>query len=470
MNNLSVRNVGFRLKEILRNFSERRDLSEVRDVFLVLYTLRYLSTGYHHLVVRDVSTVSGLLSQDQKDLDARLQLSMEMIAGDNPRVFDQWNHSVDFQSRAWGVGEKWRDKLSEALEALRDLDFESLCKDNNKIFYDLFRSLLDYFAEQSGKRAGEFYSPPEVGKLIVDIMAPSENCSIYDPVCGSGGFLSLATEYIEQKNNGRKVSRLVGQERNVNTWLVAKLNMIIHGYEWAEITNGDTLLDPGNLKESGEFEKFDVVVANPPFSQKYWGREFLETDKRFGFGIPPKSNADYAYILHVIESMAINGRAGMVVSSGALFRGGVEKSIRQKIVESGVVDAVVSLPPNLFYGTGIQANILFLRKQKIGEEVLFLNASDSYEKSESKNNLPISQIESVVELYKRREDVEGKSRCVSISEISNNDFNLSVSRYVSKSIKEDVEPLENLLKRQNKLEAELSELQGEMKGIVDSIL
>jgi type I restriction enzyme M protein len=461
------------LVDALQRLNRTRDLIEVQNAFLILYTFRYLSSGLHNLSIPKKCTVEGLLERGQKDIDAHLMLAMQKLDEVSPEVFNDWSNSIDFQSRIWGVGDQWKDWLYRTLETLKGINFELLYEENNSVFSDLFNFLLEYFSEEIGKKAGEFYSPPEVGEIIVEILSPGPRESIYDPVCGSGGFLSLAAKYIEKKHDFKNVGMIVGQEKNINTSLVAKLNLIIHGYHCFNISTGDTLLDPHNRNKNGGFNKFDTVLANPPFSLKSWWNEsysMISDDSRYKLGLPPKSNADYAFILHVIASMSDGGNAGVVVSSGALFRGGVEERIREKIVKEGLVDAVISLPSNLFYGTSIPANILILNKRKNNDKVLFIEASNCFFVDGRKNKLSKQHVDEIIDLYKNKNNIEGRARYVEVSELAANAYNLSVSKYIIVDEKKDDKPLTEIINRQRELENELDYLQKKMREFTDNIL
>lgn len=230
---------------------------------------------------------------------------------------------------------------------------------NNNIFKESFQELIEFFAERSGKKAGEFSSPEAIGSLLVNILEPSSEDTIYDPVCGSGGFLTKAADYASKGMSEKKIN-ITGQDINVATSTLAKLRLIIHGYDCANISVRDSLL---NFEGKPMKFKFDMILANPPFSLKNWSNNVdLESDVFQKYGLPPKNSADFAFILHIIDCMSDVGRAGVIVPDGVLFRGGAEGEIRKNIIQENLVDAVIALPSNMFHGTNISVNIIFFKK------------------------------------------------------------------------------------------------------------
>ncbi|MBL4761365.1 MAG: N-6 DNA methylase [Gammaproteobacteria bacterium] len=310
-------------KNILSKLAGWKGISEIKDVFLTFYLLCYLSTDRHSFEVPGDCNVERILGGGEKGINQRLMGALEKIEKNNPKALLGLGDFVNFTSPSWGTDSEWDGIVYRSLESLNSLE---LFSDREKISR-LFESVLLYIAEHNVRAAGEYSSPVDVGRLLVGVLEPRVGESIYDPVCGSGSFLSSSASYVEASSGRGGLSRIAGQENNFNTWVMAKINMIIHGYESAEISHGDTLGDPANKTGNGEYEKFDVVMANPPFSLKSWRKSEndLCLDSRFKFGIPPASNGDYAFILHVVASLKETGRAGVVVPTGALFRGGVKK-------------------------------------------------------------------------------------------------------------------------------------------------
>ena len=278
-----------------------------------------------------------------------------------------------------------------------------------------------------GKKAGEFYTPPEVSQLIARLVDPKPGERICDPACGSGSLLIKCGQAV-----GSKDFSLYGQENTGSTWALAKMNMFLHGMDNARIEWGDTIRDPKLLSDD-KLMKFEVVVANPPFSLDKWGQDKASGDTygRFHRGIPPKSKGDYAFISHMIETITEDsGRVGVVVPHGVLFRGASEGVIRKKLIEANLLDAVVGLPTNLFYGTGIPAAILIFRKHKPDKTVVFIDASQEYEDGTNQNRLNEEHIEKIVATYRARQSVAKYAHVAGFNEIQENDFNLNIPRYV----------------------------------------
>ena len=297
-----------------------------------------------------------------------------------------------------------------------------------------YEYLIEQFADDAGKKGGEFYTPRMVVKLIVELLAPTERMRICDPTVGSGGMLIECAHYIERHEGNPKNLTLHGQEKNLGTWAICKMNMLLHGLSDARIEKGDTIRDP-KLVHEGELLLYDRVIANPPFSLDEWGRDVAENDGygRFRFGVPPKTKGDLAFVQHMVAVLNAEGQLGVVMPHGVLFRGGAEGKIRQGMLEEDLFEAVVGLPPNLFYGTGIPASILVLNRNKAEAregKVLFIDASGEFEEGSNQNSLRDQDIEHISKTFHAYEDVEKYARAVPLSEIEENDWTLNISRYV----------------------------------------
>jgi type I restriction enzyme M protein len=293
-----------------------------------------------------------------------------------------------------------------------------------------YEYLIGKFAAGAGKKAGEFYTPPEVSRLLAKLLAPQPGERIYDPACGSGSLLIKCAEEV-----GTRDYAIYGQENNGSTWALAMMNMFLHDISQPDIKWGDTIDNPLHL-EGDNLKRFNVVTANPPFSLDKWGAEHAPNDrhKRFWRGIPPKSVGDYAFISHMIESTYLepgqNGRVGVVVPHGVLFRGGGEGTIRQKLIEENLLDAVIGLPANLFFGTGIPAAILVFKRQRPDRRVLFIDASRDFLPGTNQNYLRLQDLEKILATYRARQTVDKYSYLAEFDEIAENDFNLNIPRYV----------------------------------------
>ena len=297
-----------------------------------------------------------------------------------------------------------------------------------------YEYLIEQFADDAGKKGGEFYTPRMVVRLIVELLAPTERMRICDPTIGSGGMLIECAHYIERKGGNPRNLTLHGQEKNLGTWAICKMNMLLHGLPDARIEKGDTIRDP-KLVDEGELLLYDRVIANPPFSLDEWGRDVAENDGygRFRFGVPPKTKGDLAFVQHMVAVLNGTGRLGVVMPHGVLFRGGAEGKIREGLLKDDPFEAVIGLAPNLFYGTGIPASILVLNRDKPAarkDKVLFIEASGEFEEGSNQNRLRDRDIEHISRTFHVYADVEKYARIVHLSEIERNDWNLNISRYV----------------------------------------
>lgn len=334
-----------------------------------------------------------------------------------------------------------------------------------------YEFLIKNFASTSGKKAGEFYTPPEVSRLMALLMAPQEGDEICDPTCGSGSLLMKCGQLVRQNSGARKYA-LYGQEAIGSTWALAKMNMFLHGEDNHRIEWGDTLRNPKLLDETGLLKHFDIVVANPPFSLEKWGQEGAEADKhkRFRRGVPPRTKGDYAFILHMIEVMKPgSGRMAVVVPHGVLFRGAAEGKIRQKLIDENLLDVVIGLPEKLFYGTGIPAAVLVFRKKKADDKVLFIDASREYQDGKNQNLLREQDLQKILATCAARTDVEKYAHLASREEIAENDYNLNIPRYVDTFEEEEEIDLMAVRAEREKLKAELAVLEERMAGYLKEL-
>lgn len=331
---------------------------------------------------------------------------------------------------------------------------------------DAYEYLIKEFAADAGKKGGEFYSPREVEKVIVGIVKPHKKDHIYDPTVGSGGFLLEAYNYLKNKA-GEKVARtlyLYGQEINISTFAIARINMFLHGLDSADIRRGDTLSNPQFLNNMGNLQTFDIVVANPPYSIKDWEYELFSKDKHGridGYELPPKKNADFAFLLHIIKSLNSNGRAGVVLPHGVLFRGGAEGRIREKIIKNNLVEAIIGLPSKLFYGAGIPVGLWILNKNKPEEKknkVLIIDAEKDYAEGKNQNTLRKKDIDKIIKTYDQYQDVEKYARVVDLKEIEENEYNLNVRRYVDSNEEQEIIDVKKVWGELKQLEKERTEV------------
>ncbi len=308
--------------------------------------------------------------------------------------------------------------------------------DENFEFPDLlgaaYEYLIKYFADSAGKKAGEFYTPAEVVRICVEICNPREEMSVYDPTSGSGGMLIQARDYVQECGGNPENLSLNGQEKMGTTWSICKMNMLLHGISFADIYNADTLIEPKHERD-GELVRFDRVLANPPFSQNYSRNDAMKHQGRFSVWMPQKGKkADLMFVQHMLSVLKPNGKAATVMPHGVLFRGGEEKECRQHFIERGVLEAVIGLPSNLFYGTGIPACVLVLNKEGAADRkhVLFINADGEYREGKAQNHLRPEDIDKVVHAYRGGKDIPGYARKVPIEEIAAEEYNCNIRRYV----------------------------------------
>ena len=381
---------------------------------------------------------------------------------------------ISFNSNKLGEDKQKNDLLRYMLEdfAKPQLDLRPSRVGKLDIIGNAYEFLIKNFASTSGKKAGEFYTPPEVSELIAALVDPQEGDEICDPACGSASLLMKCGTRVKDQHKGSKKYALYGQEAIGSTWALAKMNLFLHGEDNHRVEWGDTIRNPKLLDGEDQLKHFDVVVANPPFSLDKWGHDMADADRfgRFRRGIPPRTKGDYAFILHMIETMKPgSGRMGVVVPHGVLFRGSSEGKIRRQLIEENLLDAVIGLPEKLFYGTGIPAAILVFRKRKRDKSVLFIDASREYQDGKNQNFLTDEHLAKILEVYGKRETMDKYSHLAGVEEIEENEFNLNIPRYVDTFEEEEEIDLGAVLKERKKLKAKLEELEGEMEGYLKEL-
>ena len=321
-----------------------------------------------------------------------------------------------------------------------------------------YEYLIEQFADDAGKKGGEFYTPRMVVKLIVELLAPTEGMRICDPTSGSGGMLIECAHHVERQGGNPRNLTLHGQEKNLGTWAICKMNMLLHGLPDARIEKGDTIRDP-KLVGEGALLLYDRVIANPPFSLDEWGRDVAESDGygRFRFGVPPKTKGDLAFVQHMVAVLNDKGRLGVVMPHGVLFRGGAEGKIRQGLLQEDLFEAVIGLAPNLFYGTGIPASVLVLNRDKPAVrkgKVLFVDASGEFDEGSNQNRLRDGDLAHIASTFHGWADVDKYARVVPLAEIEQNDWNLNISRYVDTSEAEERIDVAEAVRKLRELERE----------------
>jgi type I restriction enzyme M protein len=351
-----------------------------------------------------------------------------------------------FGDATWGN----KERLPEtALVNLMNA-FNGITLDPDHVSHDLlgqaYEYLLKNFADESGKKAGEFFTPRQVVHLLVGILDPQPEETVYDPASGSGGMLVETINTVKSKGGDQRTLRLYAQEVNLTTAAIARMNLYLHEIEDFKVVRGDTLRSPGLRDPDGSLSKFDVVIANPPFSLTNWGADTWPADPRSFCGVPPARNGDYAWVQHMVSSMNTTGRVGVVMPHGVLFRGGAEGKIRQCLVERDELEAIIGLPPNLFYSTSIPACLLIFKATKAVERrnhVLFIDGSARFNKGRNQNFMSDKDLAAILTAYRTGQDPDGRDgvhvRLVPFDEIKTNGFDLNIGRYVRVEAEEAVD-------------------------------
>ena len=448
------------------------DASQYKDYVLVVLFLKYISDKAKADKDYLLNIPEGCFWEDilalryKSNIGERLNEIIHQIAEENDLsgVIDTADFNDDTKL---GKGKDKVDTLSKLVTAFTKnaLDFSSNRAGDDDLLGDAYEYLMKNFASESGKSKGQFYTPGEVSRVMAKVIGihqdQHDNISIYDPTCGSGSLLLRALSESLHPNN----TALFGQEKDINNVGMAKMNMILHGYECSDIQQGDTLNNPQFLSSPTALQTFNYVVANPPFSQKSWLKSAKENDmfERWGngvvdmeegsrtpssIGVPPEKNGDYAFLLHIIKSMAADGKGACILPHGVLFRGNAEGEIRKNIVKAGYIKGLIGLPQNLFYGTGIPACIIILDKQEASDRkgIFMIDAKDGFVKDGNMNRLREEDIQRIVDTWEAWVDVPHYARFVPQEEIEKNDYNLNIPRYIETRDTEIVQDIEAHLK------------------------
>jgi type I restriction enzyme M protein len=487
------------------SFRGKIDSSRYKDYILSMLFVKYLSDVTNEKRVRYMNQYNGdkirveramsrerfiidkessfdFLYENRNDneIGQKINVALSSVEEHNSGKLRNVFRAIDFNSQVdFGDVKEKNTTLRNLLEDFHDLDLSPSQLGSADIIGDAYEYMIANFASDAGKKGGEYFTPSQVSELVARLVRPKENDRIYDPTCGSGGLLLKAYKKVPSG----KVA-VYGQELNAQTWALCTMNMFLHGVDDARIWQGDTLYNPQNI-ENDRLMKFQVVVANPPFSLDKWDSGFLsnagldakgkkqekmtaamDTWKRFEWGVPPSSKGDYAFVLHMLHSLdAENGRMAVVLPHGVLFRGAAEGKIRKQLVEMNLLDAVIGLPANLFYGTGIPACILVFKKGRTRDDVLFIDASGegNYEKGKNQNVLRDSDIVRIVSTYEARKEKEDKySYRASRDEIRENDYNLNIPRYVDTFEEEELVDIDEVKRNIVVIEKELAKVQAQM--------
>ena len=392
-----------------------------------------------------------------------INIALEKLEDANRAKLEGVFRNIDFNSEAnLGRAKERNERLKHLLADFNDprLDLRPSRTNGRDVIGDAYEYLMGRFASGAGKKAGEFYTPPEVSELLAKLVDPKPGERICDPACGSGSLLVKCAKQV-----GSDDYALYGQENNGSTWALAMMNMFLHNVTFARIEWGDTLRDP-HLVEKDALMKFDVVVANPPFSLDKWGADGAASDryKRFHRGVPPKSKGDFAFISHMIETThKANGRVAVIAPHGVLFRSGAEAKIRRKLIEENLLDAVIGLPPGLFYGTGIPAVALLFKRAKQDDRVMFIDASREFEAATPQNKLRSEDLSKIWDVYSKRKSLTRYAHLASFEEVVKNDFNLNLPRYINTFQEEDAVDIQATQEEIGLIETQLQPLETQIK-------
>lgn len=412
----------------------------------------------------------GFIKSHTQNLGEILNTANEALEEANPATLEGVLAVTDFNDK---------DRLPDVVLSKLIAHFSKLRLRNEDlsepdILGRAYEYLIDQFADDAGKKGGEFYTPREVVTLLVDILDPSEKMRICDPACGSGGMLIQSFYHLREKGQNPRNISLFGQERNIGTWAICKMNMLLHGLSNPRLEKGDTLRAPKLLEKDGRLMTFDIVIANPPFSLKNWGYEEAQHDpyRRFRYGIPPKGYGDYAFVQHMIATLNPKGRAGVVLPHGILFRGGAEGKIRKGILEDDLLEAVIGLPPNLFFGASIPACLFIVNKDKPKErrgKVFLLYGANDFLEGKRQNKLRAEDIRKIMVAYREYRTVEKYCRPVPLDEIRANDYNLNITRYIDVSEEEEAIDVQKVLDELKALKEERSIVENKMNAFLKEL-
>ena len=492
------------------------DAANYKDYVLSMLFVKYLSDTYKEkieelkekypdevrferaktrleFILKDDHTFDYLYdSRYASDIGVLINAALRGIEDDNTAQLGGVFRSVDFNSESMlGNPKQKATTLRNLLEDFKSLDLRPSQIETQEgqvpsdVLGDAFEYMIGEFASQAGKKAGNFFTPMMVSELMARIVSPKPDESIYDPTSGSGSLLIRAA-----KQAGIDKVAIYGQEMNGSAWSMGRMNMFLHDIHDAKIAWGDSLSNPMHLDSDGNLMQFDAIVANMPFSQDKWaqgfnpGGEAAEKNKkefkmtssadrfhRFDWGVPPSSKGDWAFLLHMMHSLKNNGRMVAVVPHGVLFRGASEGQIRQRVIEENLLDAVIGLPENLFFGTTIPACLMVFKKNRTSEDVVFIDASGEgrYEKDKTQNKLTSKSIEEILDTYTKRESIEKFSHVATKEEIKANEYNLNIPRYVDTFEEEKLIDIEQVKTNIKNIKGELADVESQLSKYLSDI-
>ena len=496
------------------------DAANYKDYVLPIMFVKYLSDSYREEVEKLQKEYEGIRLERQKrylpftvaeecsfqslyeqrfseNIGQLINVALRQIENDNHQQLSGVLSAVDYNSETTlGTREHKKAILCDLLEDFVNLDLRPSMietKDGQiaaDVIGDAYEYMIGQFASMAGKKAGSFYTPAAVSEIMARLVAVQPRERVYDPTCGSGSLLIKAAKH----QNTNEVS-IFGQEVNGSSVAMAKMNMYIHEIRDAKIAWGDTLANPIFKDSDGNLLTFDAIVANMPFSKDKWASGFnpggessgkgkkefkmeasLDKFHRFDWGVPPASKGDWAFLLHMIASMSVKGRIAAVAPHGVLFRGAAEGRIRQRVIEENLLDAVIGLPENLFYGTPIPACILVFKANRQTKDILFIDASKKdengnlrYIKAKNQNELGQKHVDDIIHAYTERKDVDKFAHVASPEEIKANDYNLNIPRYVDTFEEEELIDIEEVQANIAKLKTEIAEAEAKMEAYLKEL-
>lgn len=414
-------------------------------------------------------------NRSEPNIGELINEALEELQDSNRTKLEGVFRNIDFNSEAnLGQTRDRNRRLKNLIEDFKNVDLSPSHLESADVIGDVYEFLIERFASDAGKKAGEFYTPSPIATLLAALMNPQPGNRICDPTCGSGSLLIKVAQKIGSNNFS-----IYGQEVNGSTYALARMNMFLHGMDDATIRWGDTINNP-LLLEGDNLMKYDIVVANPPFSLDKWGAEDAGHDRhnRFWRGVPPKSKGDFAFISHMIETAYEGkGKVGVVVPHGVLFRGAAEGKIRQQLIEDNVLEAIIGLPANLFFGTGIPTAIMVFNRGKQTSDVLFIDASKEYVEGKNQNSLSLENINHITETYRAFQTSKSEVGVIEtmyayradIEEIRQNDYNLNIPRYVDTFEEEPDIDLKATQSEIDNLENQLTDIKQQMKAYLQEL-
>ena len=431
------------------------DASQYKDYVLTLLFMKYVSDKYAGRPDAVIEVPEGASFADMvklkgdKNIGEKINIIIGALAKANDLDFLMPENAADFNNEdKLGHGKEMQDRLTKLVAIFEGLDFSANRAEGDDLLGDAYEYLMRHFATESGKSKGQFYTPAEVSRVMARVIGIERSRqlnspTVYDPTCGSGSLLIKAADESAAPNIA-----IYGQEKDLATWSLARMNMILHAHPTAELWHGNTLAAP-HWKNTNGLKTFDFAVANPPFSHKGWTSGLNPANdeyNRFEYGVPPAKNGDYAFLLHLIKSLRSNGKGAIILPHGVLFRGGKEADIRRNLITRRLIKGIIGLPANLFYGTGIAACILIIDKENAHARsgIFMINASRGFIKDGNKNRLRAQDIHKIVDVFTRQLELPRYSRMVPVSEIASpaNDCNLNIPRYIDSSEPEDLHDLD----------------------------